>query len=68
MSVYVVRIFVQLRALIASNIAISRKFAELEGKLKHHADAITAILSFWQAATIVSQRRFTGSQRRAFAR
>jgi hypothetical protein len=59
MSVYVVRIFVRLRARLASNIAISRKFAELEGKLKNHADAIAAILSFWQAATIVSQRRFT---------
>jgi hypothetical protein len=59
MSVYVVRVFERLRALLASNIAISRKFDEFESKLKHHDDAITAILSFWQAATIVSQRRFT---------
>jgi hypothetical protein len=48
MSVYVVRAFVQLRNLLASNAAnpaISRKLHELEGKLEHHDEAITAILS-----------------------
>jgi ORF6N domain len=45
MSVYVVRAFVQLRELLASNTALARKLSELEGKLKHHDKAITAILS-----------------------
>ncbi len=45
MSVYVVRAFVQLRELLASNTALARKLNELEGKLKNHDEAITAILS-----------------------
>jgi hypothetical protein len=45
MSVYVVRAFVQLRDLLTSNTALARKLSELEGKLKHHDKAITAILS-----------------------
>jgi len=45
MSVYVVRAFVHLRELLASNTALARKLNELEGKLKNHDDAITAILS-----------------------
>ena len=44
MSVYV-RAFVQLRELLASNTALARKLNELEGKLKNHDEAITAILS-----------------------
>jgi hypothetical protein len=43
--VYVVRAFVQLREVLASNTALARKLNELEGKLKHHDEAITAILS-----------------------
>lgn len=48
MSVYVVRVFVQLRDLLGSNPAspaIFRKLHELEAKLEHHDEAITAILS-----------------------
>ncbi|MFI4889231.1 MAG: ORF6N domain-containing protein [Steroidobacterales bacterium] len=45
MGVYVVRAFVRLRGLLASNTALARKLDELEGKYKHHDDAITAILS-----------------------
>jgi len=45
MSVYVVRAFVQLRELLASNTALARKLNELEGKLKNHDQAIAAILS-----------------------
>jgi hypothetical protein len=45
MSVYVVRAFVQLRELLASNTALARKLNELEGKLKNCDEAITAILS-----------------------
>ena len=45
MSVYVVRALVQLRELLASNTTLAQKFDELESKLKHHDDTITAILS-----------------------
>jgi hypothetical protein len=45
MSVYVVRAFVQLRELLASNTALARKLNEIEGKLKNHDQAIAAILS-----------------------
>ena len=45
MSVYVVRAFVHLRELLASNTPLARKLNELEGKLKNHDEAITAILS-----------------------
>jgi hypothetical protein len=45
MGVYVVRAFVQLRELLASNTALARKLSELEGKLKNHDEAIAAILS-----------------------
>jgi hypothetical protein len=45
MSVYVVRAFVQLREILASNTALARKLDELERKYKHHDEAITAILS-----------------------
>jgi len=45
MSVYIVRAFVQLRELLASKTALARKLNELEGKLKNHDEAITAILS-----------------------
>jgi hypothetical protein len=45
MSVYVVRAFVRLRELLASNTALARKLNELEGKLKNHDEAIAAILS-----------------------
>jgi hypothetical protein len=45
MGVYVVRAFVQLRELLASNTALARKLNELEGKLKNHDETIAAILS-----------------------
>jgi hypothetical protein len=45
MSVYVVRAFVKLRELLASNTALARKLDELERKYQHHDDAIKAILS-----------------------
>jgi ORF6N domain len=45
MSLYVVRAFVRLRELLASNTALARKLAELERKYQHHDEAITAILS-----------------------
>lgn len=49
MSVYVVRAFVQLRELLASNKELARQFAKLEArldkKLAAHDEAITAILS-----------------------
>jgi hypothetical protein len=45
MGVYVVRAFVRLRELLASNTALARKLDELERKYKHHDDAIAAILS-----------------------
>jgi hypothetical protein len=45
MSVYVVRAFVQVLELLASNTALARKLNELEGKLKNHDEAIAAILS-----------------------
>lgn len=45
MSLYVVRAFVQLRELLASNAELTRKLNELERKLEGHDEAITAILS-----------------------
>ena len=45
MSLYVVRAFVRLRELLASNTALARKLDELERKYEHHDDAIKAILS-----------------------
>jgi len=44
-SLYVVRAFVLLRELLASNAELARKLNELERQLKGHDDAITAILS-----------------------
>ena len=44
-SLYVVRAFVQLRELLASNAELALKLSELERKLKGHDEAITAILS-----------------------
>ena len=45
MGVHVVRTFVQLRELLASNKTLVQKLNELEHKLKDHDDAIIAILS-----------------------
>ncbi len=45
MSVFVVRAFVQLRELLASNKDLAQKLNELEHKLKNHDEAIGAILS-----------------------
>jgi len=45
MGIYVVRAFVRLRELLASNTALARKLDELERKYRHHDQAITAILS-----------------------
>ena len=45
MSLYVVRAFVHLRELLASNTELARRLDELEGKLQAHDAAITAILA-----------------------
>jgi len=45
MSLYVVRAFVRLRDLLASNTALTRKLDELERKYRHHDETIIAILS-----------------------
>jgi ORF6N domain len=45
MSVFVVRAFVRLRELLASNSVLARKLDELERKYAHHDQAIAAILS-----------------------
>jgi hypothetical protein len=45
MGVHVVRAFVQLRDLLASNKTLAHKLRELEHKLKNHDEAIAAILS-----------------------
>lgn len=45
MGVLVVRAFIQLRGLLASNKALERKVNELEGRLGDHDEAIAAILS-----------------------
>lgn len=44
MTIYVVRAFVQLRDLLASNRQLSEKFAELERKVSSHDQAIVGIL------------------------
>ncbi|GFE81036.1 DNA-binding protein [Steroidobacter agaridevorans] len=44
MSIYVVRAFVQLRDLLASNHQLAEKFAELERKVSSHDQAIVGIL------------------------
>jgi ORF6N domain len=44
MSLYVVRAFVRLRELLASNRALARKLDELERRLHTHDEAITGIL------------------------
>ena len=45
MGVLVVRAFVRLRELLASNKALSRKLDELERKYRHHDKAIVAMLA-----------------------
>jgi hypothetical protein len=45
LSVYVVRAFVHLRELLASNTTLARKLDELERKYQHHDEAITAVLA-----------------------
>lgn len=44
MTIYVVRAFVQLRDMLASNQQLAEKFAELERKVSSHDQAITGIL------------------------
>jgi uncharacterized protein involved in exopolysaccharide biosynthesis len=44
MSVYVVRAFVQLREMLASNNELAQRLDELERKLNTHDQAITGIL------------------------
>jgi hypothetical protein len=44
MSIYVVRAFVQLREMLASNKELAQKFAELERKVSSHDQAIVGIL------------------------
>jgi phage regulator Rha-like protein len=45
MSVYVVRAFVRMRELLASNRELAHRFAQLEARLDKHDEAIAAILS-----------------------
>lgn len=45
MGVYVVRAFVRLRELLASNTVLARKLDELEGRYRHHDEAIVTILA-----------------------
>ena len=45
MGVHVVRAFVRLRELLASNKALAQKLEEIERKYKHHDKAIAAMLS-----------------------
>lgn len=44
-NIEIMRAFVRLRGLLASNKALARKLDELESKVHNHDDAITAILS-----------------------
>ena len=44
MSIYVVRAFIQLREMLASNKELAQKFAELERKGSSHDQAIVGIL------------------------
>ena len=44
-NVQIMRAFVRMRELLASNTALARKLAELERKYQHHDEAIKAILS-----------------------
>lgn len=44
MGIHVVRAFVQLRDLLASNKELAQKFAELERKVSSHDQAIVGIL------------------------
>ncbi|MFO1399868.1 MAG: ORF6N domain-containing protein [Steroidobacteraceae bacterium] len=62
MSLYVVRAFVRLRDLLASNSALARKLDELECKYQHHDAAIVAILSAIRELTSppASKRRGVG--------
>jgi hypothetical protein len=62
MSLYVVRAFVRLRELLASNTALARKLDELERKYQRHDEAITAILSAIRELTnpLAPKRRSIG--------
>ena len=51
MTLYVVRAFVRVRGLLASDSALARKLDELERKYQHHDAAIVAILSAIRALT-----------------
>ena len=44
-NVQIMRAFVRMRGLLASNTALSRKLDQLERKYQHHDEAIKAILS-----------------------
>lgn len=44
MGIYVVRVFIQLRDLLASNKELAQKFAELERKVSTHDQTITGII------------------------
>jgi hypothetical protein len=62
MGVYVVRAFVQLRELLASNKVLAQKLSEIEHTLKNHDEAIAAILSVIRELTKppASKRRSIG--------
>lgn len=44
-NVQIMRAFIRMRELLASNVALARKLDELERKYQHHDEAIKAILS-----------------------
>jgi hypothetical protein len=64
MSVYVVRAFVKLRELLASNAELSRRLDELEShltqKLATHDQAITGILKMLRSLMNPAQTRAIG--------
>ena len=60
MSVYVVRAFVKLRELLASNTQLSKKLAELERKLQTHDRAILEILAAMRRLTRPRQPKRRG--------
>jgi hypothetical protein len=73
MTVYVVRAFVQLREMLASNRELARRFARLETrldkKLTIHDEAIAAILSaIRQLCTRLSRNAGLSASLRIFAR
>ena len=61
MSLYVLRAFVRLRELLASNSALARKLDELERKHRHHDQSMTAILAAIRELTHLPPARRRGA-------